>query len=966
GISIQWQSATVSGGPYTNIPGATGANYNFTAAGGTTYYVAIVTCSNGGASATTAQHTLVVGAPVHSAVSATVTTACSPGAATVTGTVSGGVLPSLTVLGTSGTINLGIPDNTPAGINTTIVLPASTITNAADLRVRITANHSWVGDLKFTLTSPCGTTFLFDRPGVPATTVGNLANLGTSNATTPPPAVYTFDLSAATVIPETAPPAGFIPAGNYLPSNTAGASHNWTGLTFPCSAAGNWQLNISDNAVGDLGTLASWQILAPAVYTHTLTGPGTITQNPATGPNNSIANFTVTNLPAGLNAFTLTSTDGIGCSVATNVAAAVTQTPVVTIVPPAPVICAGAIQQLTATAAAISTQTFASGAINLAFPDNTPAGVTTPAIVVPAGINFAAASNLRILINARHSWVGDLVFRVNSPCGTTFLFDRPGVPATTVGNLANLGTSNATTPPPAVYIFDLSAATVIPETAPPAGFIPAGNYLPSNTAGTSHNWTGLTFPCAGTGNWTLTISDNAVGDLGALVDWAILYDPPAPPVTWTPVTNVYTDPLATIPYVAGTPMSTIWVKPPITTVYTASATNGACTGTANVTVTVNQLPAITAQPVALAAPVCPGFNVTYTVGATGTGLSYQWQVSTDNGVTYSNIINNPPYTGATTASLLITNVTTAMNGYRYRVIVSGTCPPAVTSNPVTLVVSTPPTITTQPVNRIVCVNQTTTFSVVAAGVPAPTIYQWQVSTDNGVTFTNLTTNGSYTATYTIPPALITMNNYRYRVIITNTCGQTITSSVVTLTVNALPVVTAAALASRICISDTLIPLSGSPVGGSWSGIGVSGFNFVPSSTAVGTYTLTYTYTNAAGCTATASVVAKVEDCQERLRLLSDDGVILYPNPNNGRFNIRINSTLYNYLGMKVYNAQGQLLNGQAMNSILVSPVYTGLVYGRVIPIDLSKLPAGIYMVKFYYDDGVRTSEKAFKVIIGAH
>jgi hypothetical protein len=80
----------------------------------------------------------------------------------------------------------------------------------------------------------------------------------------------------------------------------------------------------------------------------------------------------------------------------------------------------------------------------------------------------------------------------------------------------------------------------------------------------------------------------------------------------------------------------------------------------------------------------------------------------------------------------------------------------------------------------------------------------------------------------------------------------------------------------------------------------------------------------------------------------------------------MNSTLYNYLGMKVYNAQGQLLNGKAVNNVLVSPVYGGLVYGRVIPVDLTHLPAGIYMVKFYYDGGVGTTEKGFKVVIGGH
>jgi hypothetical protein len=70
--------------------------------------------------------------------------------------------------------------------------------------------------------------------------------------------------------------------------------------------------------------------------------------------------------------------------------------------------------------------------------------------------------------------------------------------------------------------------------------------------------------------------------------------------------------------------------------------------------------------------------------------------------------------------------------------------------------------------------------------------------------------------------------------------------------------------------------------------------------------------------------------------------------------------------MKVYNAQGQMVNGAIVNGIMTSPSYGGLVYGRVVPIDLSRLPAGIYLVKFYYDDGIRTSDKTFKVVIGAH
>jgi hypothetical protein len=370
---------------------------------------------------------------------------------------------------------------------------------------------------------------------------------------------------------------------------------------------------------------------------------------------------------------------------------------------------------------------------------------------------------------------------------------------------------------------------------------------------------------------------------------------------------------------------------------------------------VNQLPTIITQPVALAAPVCPGFNVTYTVVASGTGLTYQWQVSTDGGATWNNILPSPNYSGITTASLTIVNAPVAFNNYRYRVIVSGTCAPPVTSNSVTLVVATPPTITSlTPAAPSVCTGGNITLTVVAAGVPAPNIYQWQVSTDGGATWTNLTTGGSFTPSFTITGATASMNNNRYRVIVTNLCGQSITSSVLILTVNTAPTVTATPLANRICLSDSSIQLVGSPVGGSWSGIGVSGFLFVPSVTAVGTYTLTYSYTSAAGCTGTATVIAKVEDCPERIRLLRDDAVILFPNPNNGRFNIRINSTLYNYLGMRVYTPAGQLVKVMSFN---------GLVYGRVVPIDIHDLPAGTYMVKFYYDDGIRTSEKTFGVVI---
>ncbi|HKO76572.1 MAG TPA: T9SS type B sorting domain-containing protein, partial [Flavobacterium sp.] len=49
---------------------------------------------------------------------------------------------------------------------------------------------------------------------------------------------------------------------------------------------------------------------------------------------------------------------------------------------------------------------------------------------------------------------------------------------------------------------------------------------------------------------------------------------------------------------------------------------------------------------------------------------FQWQLSTDTGVTWNTITNNTIYSGAQTASLLITKVNPQLNGYQYRVLLN--------------------------------------------------------------------------------------------------------------------------------------------------------------------------------------------------------------------------------------------------------------------------------------------------------
>ncbi len=101
-----------------------------------------------------------------------------------------------------------------------------------------------------------------------------------------------------------------------------------------------------------------------------------------------------------------------------------------------------------------------------------------------------------------------------------------------------------------------------------------------------------------------------------------------------------------------------------------------CTSPARtVVVTVNQ-PTVLNANIPANQTICTDKVATFTVAVTaGTGPhSYQWQVSTNNGVSWTNVANGGVYSGATTATLTITAPPVSMNGYQYRAIVTGAAP----------------------------------------------------------------------------------------------------------------------------------------------------------------------------------------------------------------------------------------------------------------------------------------------------
>lgn len=82
---------------------------------------------------------------------------------------------------------------------------------------------------------------------------------------------------------------------------------------------------------------------------------------------------------------------------------------------------------------------------------------------------------------------------------------------------------------------------------------------------------------------------------------------------------------------------------------------------------------------------------------------------------------------------------------------------------------------------------------------------------------------------------------------------------VQILVNPLPIVDAGII-DPLCSDTTDIQLLGSPVGGTWSGNGVTGSTFSPSSAGVGLHTLVYSYTDVNGCFNSDNVLVQVNSC----------------------------------------------------------------------------------------------------------
>jgi hypothetical protein len=226
--------------------------------------------------------------------------------------------------------------------------------------------------------------------------------------------------------------------------------------------------------------------------------------------------------------------------------------------------------------------------------------------------------------------------------------------------------------------------------------------------------------------------------------------------------------------IAGTPTGTGNTYP-----VTLTASNGVSpNATQNLTIQVNQPPSITLNPVDQT--VHPGDSVSFIAAAQGVPTpTVQWQVSTDNGVSFSNI------PGATSTTLTFT-AALSQNGNQYRAVFSNGVGSPATTTAATLNVGIPPAFTSADHTSFV-VGQAGSFSITTTGVPSATLSRTGAQFPAWLT---LTDNGDGTGALTGTPPAGSAGTYQFTLKAANGFSPS-ASQIFTLFVDDSPVITSA-------------------------------------------------------------------------------------------------------------------------------------------------------------------------------
>ncbi|MEO6612517.1 MAG: PKD-like domain-containing protein [Chitinophagaceae bacterium] len=546
--------------------------------------------------------------------------------------------------------------------------------------------------------------------------------------------------------------------------------------------------------------------------------------------------------------------------------------------------------------------------------------------------------------------------------GTNSVSTCPSIGTLTVNNISGCGSNLS---PQTICSGSAITPIVLSGTIPGTVF----NWTRNNTVAV----TGI--PASGTGNIsgtltnttnapvvvTFTITPSANGCTGTPVTVNITVNPTpnavATPAAQTICTGTAITPIVLTGGVSGTTYS--WTRN-----NTVAVTGIAASGTGNISGTLTNTtgaPVTVTFTITPSANGCPGTPITATVTVnnllTITCPANITAPSVVGGctavVTYTPVVvGTPPavltyvFSGATTGSGSGSGSGAAFNVGVTTVTLTATnsCGLATCSFTITVTDSQLPVISVQPANRTVCAGSTATFTVTASNVVS---YQWQQW--NGSSWVNVGTNAS---SFTLNNVVVSQNTNTYRVIINGLCT-VVTSNAASLYVNTLPSITLTTSRIPILLPTETVTITATtiPTGGTYTwfrnGVAIPGVTgpVLANLTVddVGIYRVVYTDPN--GCTSTSANL-------EVSAAVSSD-LLVYPNPNDGRFQVRFYNQVNENVTLSVYDAKGARVYHKSVGTL--NP-YTA------IDVDISGRPAGIYIVEVRNSTGKKVGAK--RIILG--
>lgn len=437
--------------------------------------------------------------------------------------------------------------------------------------------------------------------------------------------------------------------------------------------------------------------------------------------------------------------------------------------------------------------------------------------------------------------------------------------------------------------FQMGAATNIT-----AGFAPfTGNWIPEGAGGFA-SFTGQN----ANGNWELRVQDFFGGDIGTINWWSMTFEAPTLSYSWV------SDPPG---FTAST--DSVNVAPDTTTTYTLTVTNTGTGCTSDFVHTVQVHPPLSVD---IFGPtlICDGDPVTLTSIATGGNgtINYDW-----NGLGNGD-----------TLDVIVTSDTTY-----YLTVTDGCQTPAATDS--IFIQAAGPLFATASNDTIICEGGTLTLGVNASGGNFVYDYGWST--------------GDSTSSITVtPPASLT-----YTVTVTDGCNHVVVDPV---NVTVLPIEQAGfSFTPTFPQPGQVVTFTNTSINGVsylWTfGDGSPPSNLqnpTHSYNPAGNYTVTLIVTGPCGSDTMVQFITIFTGVLDQL----DGGeVFMYPNPNNGEFNV----ALSNLEGKEVYINVFDLRGIEVARKVLQvnSPEFREAF-------DLTNVTKGIYFVRVATERGTATGK----------